>query len=738
MKHIYILFSFLCSISTSTFAQSLNNTNIPQIDRGNCREGEDVEFCLTHKKQVQLQEKLKQNQKSLNTINQEEKELDSVLQLVKTGAIPKGVVYQIPIVFHVLHNGGVENISRAQIMDALDILNRDYRALNSDKNDVLAEFQGIIADVEIEFVLASKAPNGNCFGGITRTNSPLSYEGTDGHGQDQVDAIIYGNDVYQGEWPGDKYLNVFICGGLAQGAGYTFLPSNYFGGSMYNGIWILHEYVGSIGTSSELHSRALTHECGHWLNLDHTWGGTNNPGCTGGSNNPNDPCYGVDNCDYDDGVNDTPNTIGVTYCNLNESSCGVLANVENYMDYSYCSKMFTEGQKNRMIAALNSSVGGRNQLWKTSNLNATGAGASVELCNADFNASRSLLCQGESVTFEDESYNGVTSWNWTFEGGTPSTSTESNPTVYYNTPGRYNVILTVSNGTSSLTETKAEMIFVSEKNNLPFYEGFENMSTFNGANSLHNSEGNVIDYNLYYANGYDSEKSLKLRNSTINDLSKNALESSSIDLSNLNSSDKVTLTFKFAYRKKESQNYEYLRVYASKDCGETWSPRTTFSNNNLSSLTSSGNWAPTSDDDWTTVHVKNITSTFFVDNFRFKIELENDGGNNLFLDDINLYEGDAMDTVVSSVNELDDISFLSIYPNPSSGDVTIQFENQNGIKDVKILIRDIRGQVLDDYSIMANEGDNLVLIGRNEISSGLYFVELNVGSQKIVKQLIFK
>ena len=110
----------------------------------------------------------------------------------------------------------------------------------------------------------------------------------------------------------------------------------------------------------------------------------------------------------------------------------------------------------------------------------------------------------------------------------------------------------------------------------------------------------------------------------------------------------------------------------------------------------------------------------------------------MYLDDINLYEGDALETIVSGVDEISDINYLSIYPNPSNGDVTIQFENQNGVKDVNVLIRDLRGQVLDSYTILANEGNNLVLIGRNEISSGLYFVELRVGSQKIVKQLIFK
>ena len=58
-------------------------------------------------------------------------------------------------------------------------------------------------------------------------------------------------------------------------------------------------------------------------------------------------------------------------------------NVENYMDYSYCSKMFTEGQKTKMRAALNVIITGRKNLWTTSNLNLTGVNNQT-LCEADF------------------------------------------------------------------------------------------------------------------------------------------------------------------------------------------------------------------------------------------------------------------------------------------------------------------------------------------------------------------
>ena len=163
----------------------------------------------------------------------------------------KGTIYKVPIVFHIIHNGGIENISNAQILDALEVLNRDFRKLNADTATVAPQFQGVPADIEIEFILATKAPDGSCFSGITRTQSPLSYVSDFSEGSDQVNAIISENDVYQGNWPGDNYLNVIVCGNPSDGvAGYTHYPSNFFGTSMENGIWMKYNYMGSIGTSN--------------------------------------------------------------------------------------------------------------------------------------------------------------------------------------------------------------------------------------------------------------------------------------------------------------------------------------------------------------------------------------------------------------------------------------------------------------------------------------------------------
>ena len=77
-----------------------------------------------------------------------------------------------------------------------------------------------------------------------------------------------------------------------------------------------HDYMGVIGTGSNTARHTLSHESGHWLNLAHNWGGTNTPADAG-------------NCSDDDGVADTPNTIGWTTCNVNGNTCGSLDNVQN-------------------------------------------------------------------------------------------------------------------------------------------------------------------------------------------------------------------------------------------------------------------------------------------------------------------------------------------------------------------------------------------------------------------------
>lgn len=646
----------------------------------------------------------------------------------------RGTVYTIPVVFHVLHVGGVENISDEQIFNAMEIINRDFRLLNADANNVNLDFRAsnpnafvTPADIEVEFQLATKAPDGTCFNGITRTFSPVSYQGEEGF--NQVQTIIENNNVYQGHWPSRSYLNIFVCGDIGGAAGYTFLPGGWFDEmETYFGIWMLSDYVGAIGTGSVSTSRALTHEIGHWLGLPHTWGGTNEPGVP-------------DNCFDDDGVDDTPNCQGVTSCNQNANTCndpGIWAvdvrdNVENYMDYSYCSKMFTPGQAALMRAVLESSLDGRNNLWSQSNLAETGVGEELVLCRADFSVINPVVCSGTSVQFTDQSFNNVQSWNWSFPGGIPATSTEENPVVVYATPGNHTVTLTVSDGTNSLTKEKIDFIQVlNTPTNLPIYEGFEPYVTVSQIPFKVQFNTSGPTWSLYN-NGQFSAKSMCLFNFLQSPGDVDELISEPIDLSGITSQTDVTLSFRFAHRKTPTTGTEFLKVFISNDCGQTWVQRRTISGTALSTESEQQYWTPTNDD-WKTVHVTNITSSYWVENFMYKFVFEANGGNNLYVDNINIYAGGPSEL---NVDELNSFSHFSIFPNPAEDQLTVSFPAAQP-QEMTLELIDLTGKVLMKKSIQAQTGENQMQLSTQQFEAGMYHVRIGNENNVEVKTVILR
>lgn len=687
------------------------------IDKSNTRDGENVEYCFQHKKMQELATIDPARYQEI--IANQQAEAGKPLNSEKSG-----IVYTVPIVFHVLHQNGLENISHDQIMSALDILNTDYRLLNADAGNVKTEFQNLPADAEIIFTLATIAPNGSCFNGITRTVTPLTFDGSSGIAQ--VNAVVSGNDVYQGVWAHNKYLNIYVCDEIGGAAGYTFNPSGNSTANTtnmyFNGIFVLHNYTGNIGTSSNYTSRTLTHEIGHWLNLSHTWGGNNNPG-------------NASSCSSDDGVTDTPNTIGVTSCNLNEASCGPLANVENYMDYSYCSKMFTPGQVTRMRNALTSSTAGRSNVWKAANLTAVGGTGVLTLCAAEFSSDKTTVCPGDVVQFSDETYNLATGWTWTFDGGTPASSTSQNPSVTYSTPGVYQVKLVATDGSTNDTETKSTYITVlSAPATLPFLEGFESYTTLVGNNNwdVYNPGGNAM-WEVTNTAGHTGTKSVKLANFGQPAGNIDELSSSTIDLAGQSSSN-TTMSFRYAYRRKTSGDYEKLSVHFSDDCGATWTQKKTLAGSQLGTTTATSTWTPTSAD-WATVHITTFTANFMNSNFRYKFKFESDNGNNVYVDDINIYAGAPSDDLVTTVGleENESLGNLNLYPNPGSDDVNLSFDVNNS-QVVEIVFTDITGKIVNTQLINASAGTNIVMMDASPLSRGVYFVTFkSEGTQKAVQ-----
>ena len=468
----------------------------------------------------------------------------------------------------------------------------------------------------------------------------------------------------------------------------------------------------------------MTHEVGHWLNLSHTWGGNNNPGVACGS----------------DQVNDTPETRGVTSCALNENFCGPRANVENYMDYSYCSKMFSAGQVSRMRTALTTNGTGRNNVWTAANLTAVGADGNTYLCKADFTVPKQLVCVGDSLPFTDGSYNNANGWTWTFTGGTPATSTAQNPIVVYNTPGTYSVTLTATDGSTSDAETKTSFITVLPAGaSIPYYEGFESYTQTSDITSFqitNNTTGSAA-WSLTNTAGSSGTKSMKLGNFSQTGTNIDEFISTPIDLSSITSTSGVTLSFRYAYRKKLTSNSEILKVFLTGDCGDSWQQRKTISGNSLSSQTATTDWTPATAD-WVTVHMTNVTSQYWLSNFRFKFEFDGNGGNNIFLDDINIYSGAPSNEVVTAGIEENEIAqALNVYPNPSEGELNINF-TVNNPKTLNFVITDVLGKEIQAQRIEANTGTNLVMLSTEGISKGMYLLTIGEGTNKQVVQFMVK
>lgn len=109
----------------------------------------------------------------------------------------------------------------------------------------------------------------------------------------------------------------------------------------------------------------------------------------------------------------------------------------------------------------------------------------VNSAEADFSAVCPYTYNGGKVKFEDKSSGNILYRNWTFEGGDPSTSTEQNPVVTYNTPGKYKVKLIASNdGNASTMEKEGYIVVISGQDLILFYP-FEGDSKDIGPNGIH-------------------------------------------------------------------------------------------------------------------------------------------------------------------------------------------------------------------------------------------------------------
>ncbi len=276
--------------------------------------------------------------------------------------------YYIPVVVHIygeMYNCSDDSdkcLTDDKINDAIRKLNDDFQGLSVDTPEVSPQFAAIRENLNIEFVLAKRDPNGDTTSGIVRyDHEQAGY----GNGDSETNAQIASD-----AWDNFKYMNLYLMNDLhddnvGNNSGIAWYPDvsmSTAGTSrvVYNG-----HYTG-LNTNENFRS-VLTHEFGHWLNLIHTFETkacsiTNEAFCA---------TTGDKTCD-------TPQMSLPSQMQANAKNClGQPTNTENFMHYTDNYAMFTQDQVQRMTAALHGPA--RSTLWSNENLIATG----LELLTSD-------------------------------------------------------------------------------------------------------------------------------------------------------------------------------------------------------------------------------------------------------------------------------------------------------------------------------------------------------------------
>ncbi|WP_424961951.1 M43 family zinc metalloprotease [Ekhidna sp.] len=495
-----------------------------------------------------------------------------------------------------------------------------------------------------------------------------------------------------------KTINIYFFNSLSSGGsplcGYTYLPSQ-------------GKNLIMMANSCTLSGGTLPHEMGHFFNLYHTHG-TTNTGTT-------DELVDGSNCETNgDRICDTPadpNLSGV----VDSSVCAYAgtetdANGEkfkpdprNFMSYATnsCLILFTQGQKDRMLAAY---LGPKSSLLSNE-------------MNVDFNLSNDKVCIGETVYFTNLS-RGVESISWEFEGGTPATSSSEMPSVLFNTAGSYTVKLTGTDVESNVYEYEREINVYDPQDleyiaNLPYTESFEDNSSLPEIINLDNditfkrrpddtNDGSFsFTIDQYYNNNIGSEDYLLLPTFSA-------------------SSDYYQFRFSYAYKQSISGYDDKLEIVYREDCGEwsaVWSKEGAdlATNNNLVIA----RFLP-SEQDWVREDVEfsiNESAEFF----EVAIRATSGLGNSIYIDNLELAVNDPTFSI-------SDINVANVTC-PGDGNGNISVETSGGLSDLEYSL-DGESFQLDNSFENLSEGSFDVYV-RNPLSGITETETIVISSQAI-------
>ena len=698
----------------------------------------------------------------------------------QSGVLP---VITIPTVVHVVYANQQQNISDAQVISQLDVLNEDFRATNADISIVDAQFTSIIADSEIEFCLATVDPQGNATDGINRVETTTSQFSFNTNVKDPADGGV-------AAWDPTSYLNIWVCnlgGGLL---GYATPPG---GPISEDGVVCLVSAFGDTGFVNPPYDlgRTATHEIGHYLSLAHPWGNF------GG-------------CSDDDGIADTPVSespyfgcpnVGAASTSCNSQDCFYV-----FMDYcdDDCLVMFSEGQKADMVATLNSSrasllqseacgvadcpglgnIGGNctdlNGYPSTINsacecieveVDCPGLGisfgdpcvdsdgdpseinydcecqevyefaivdASLSLqnmetfiCDNNLEPTITIVNEGDTLITYFEIYyniNGAANqtqfWNGTLNEG------QSVSITLFNAPVSSDITLNVSignvnneNGDIDMTDNDFSVSYtVPVYGQFPLVEAFEETSFEQNGWEVENIGNAGPEWQSMAYGSQGSLNSFSLDNAAGGTGELDFLTMPYMDLLG-----KTNISFHFDYAYANVGSVDELSIEYSIDCGITWVELWSKQGNDLATTTNSTSPFTPVFEDWAQ---EIIDLDFLNDQTKVATRFRNmsGGGSAIFVDNINInFESE----IPASIEDyLEDHAF-GIYPNPSLNGIVHLFTSTLKHQDVNVLVFDINGKF-----ILQSNFQNYTKLNLSQQANGYYFIQFVADGQMSTEKLL--
>jgi hypothetical protein len=645
------------------------------------------------------------------------------------GARQQAGPYQIPVVVHVIHNGEPigtgRNISDAQILSQIDVINKDFQRLNTDAGNTPPLFAPVAGSMDIEFVLAQRDPNGLPTTGIVRVNGgqsawSLSQETT-------FKALSY--------WPAEDYLNIWVLNLSGGFIGYTQFPVSTLPGlkdyqdglAETDGVVVDYQAFGSVDYGSfDLDpnfnkGRTLTHELGHFFGLRHIWG---------------------DNLCGTDYVDDTPvQRQETTGCPSHPSStvCGIsiIKMFQNYLDYTddACMNLFTQGQVARMELILDDpAVPRRNSLLSSPGLLPPDCGV-LDAAIIEKISPGPVTCGASAqlkLKVRNYSCNPIVSlkMNYSVNGSTPLTTNFTGLNISPNatadltlgsallTPGLNTLTAAIDevngspDGRPDNSILNVSILVDNTSDRIPLRETFSELTW---------PVINPTDGTLWTLNPTNFNQSASFRAFDAPDgPNESWLTTPVLDFSNALT---ASLFFDLSYAWNGSQN-DRLRILVSQDCGNTYqslSP-TPFDKSGLQLANSISTefWQPIVTSDWQLRKYLNLSAYAGQDDIRLAFVFTNRNGNNIYLDNLEFYVSDDPQPV-----DIGDALYSVYWHDDFQASVTFNLTQRSA---VRIDVMDSMGRSF--ISTTAQDILNQTFpIDIGNVAAGIYILRIQIGQK---------